>query len=298
MRRLKSAWPIGCRAKSVRALSRLLHVVHATSLSAIVSPTSPRGEDALQNPFRENQNVTHRSTSSSLATLALAVAFSASPAHALRAVPWPSQPPQPPVDVVTHVRTQLDGLAPDVQSCAAQYQDTRRALQVNVFVFTSGEWSTTFGRAGATPVPGARGATPVEQCISNALQGRLGPSLSASTGRTRKVSHRYTLPATTTPVGPVAPSAPTAPNAAQTRVLRRELQRHAAELSTCTLGVSTPTQIQYETTMDGHLRVLGIDVVNTVDFATTAACIERVTETIDGLPQGVVLRGTTALPSR
>lgn len=242
--------------------------------------------------------MTHRSTSTSLATLALAVAFSASPAHALRAVPWPSQPPQPPVDAVTHVRTQLGGLAPDVQSCAAQYQDTRRAIQVNVFIFTSGEWSTTFGRAGATPTPGTRGTTPVEQCISNALQGRLGASLSASTGRTRKVSHRYTLPAVTTPVGPVAPSAPTAPNAAQTRVLRRELQRHAAEFGTCTLGVTTPTQIQYETTMDGHLRVLGIEVVNTVDFATAAACIERVAETIDGLPQGVVLRGTTALPSR
>lgn len=242
--------------------------------------------------------MTQRSTSTSLATLALAVAFSASPAHALRAVPWPSQPPQPPVDAVTHVRTQLGGLAPDVQSCAAQYQDTRRAIQVNVFIFTSGEWSTTFGRAGATPTPGTRGTTPVEQCISNALQGRLGASLSASTGRTRKVTHRYTLPAVTAPVGPIAPSAPTAPNAAQTRVLRRELQRHTAEFGTCTLGVTTPTQIQYETTMDGHLRVLGIEVVNTVDFATVAACIERVAETIDGLPQGVVLRGTTALPSR
>ncbi len=240
--------------------------------------------------------MTHRSTSTSLATLVLAAAFSASPAHALRvALP---QPPQPPVDAVSLVRTQLDAVEGEVRSCAAQHQDTRRALQVNVFVFASGEWSTTFGRAGATPRPGARGTTPVEQCVSAALQARVGSNLSVSSGRTRKVSRRYTLPAVTAPVGPVAPATPTAPNAAQTRVLRRELQRHAAEFGTCTLGTATPTQIQYETTMDGHLRVLGIELAATENFATTAACIERVAETIDGLPQGVVLRGTTALPSR
>jgi len=252
--------------------------------------------------FIESTTVTHSMFSlprkQTLLTLAFALAIPL-PAQALRvAVPYPPPPPPVPVDAVALVRTQLDAVEGEVRGCAAQNQDTRRALQVNVFVFGSGEWSTTFGRAGATPRPGARGTTPVEQCVSNALQARLGGNLSASTGRTRKVSRRYTLPAVSTPVGPVAPPAATAPNAAQTRVLRRELQRHAAEFGTCTLGVTTPTQIQYETTMDGHLRVLGIEVVNTVDFATTAACIERVAETIHGLPEAVVLRGTTALPSR
>jgi hypothetical protein len=234
-----------------------------------------------------------------LLTLALALALPL-PAQALRAVPYPPPPPPPPVptDVVAHVRSTLDASEADVQGCLAQNQDTRRALQVNVFVFTSGEWSTTFGRAGATPRPGTRGNTPVEQCISNALQGRLGSMLPASTGRVRKVSHRYTIPLVSTPVGPVTPAAPTAPNAAQTRVLRRVLQRHASEFGACVPGATTPTQIQYESTMDGHIRVLGIEAPVGVDFARAAACIERVAETVDGLPPNVVLRGTTPLPTR
>lgn len=223
-----------------------------------------------------------------LAILSSLLGPASTSARAIVAMPVPTS--------LADVQAGLAAIEPEVQQCASSTGTTSPArVMVNVHLFPQGMWSVSFGAPPRTPAIGARGTSPFEGCIANAIMNRIGPRTERFTGtRPRTVSRRFRLVAstptvtvTTPTVGPVT--------AAHAAVVRRVLASRRTEIQACfphsARAPRASIRFRLEISPNGQMRITGLRLPAHVDFATVAPCLERAIDGATGPVSPSTLRG-------
>jgi hypothetical protein len=202
----------------------------------------------------------------------------------------------PPPTSISDVQAGLAAVEPEVQQCAASTSTTSPArVMVNVHLFPQGMWSVSFGAPPRTPAVGARGSSPFEGCVANAIMNRIGPRTERFTGtRPRTVSRRFRLAASAPVVTPTAPTVGPV-TAAHAAVLRRVLASRRTEIQACfphaARAPRSAIRLRLEISPSGQMRITGLRMPAHVDFANVAQCLERALDGATGPTSPSILRG-------